>query len=90
MLFFLFLLCSPGCPGTCTVKQVGLELGHLPALSPEYWGQRCASPLPGMRAAFLIPVSLLLGIYLFSHIDIFLQFSYKRAVWIPTVFTIYR
>jgi hypothetical protein len=30
-------LCSPGCPGTHSVDQAGLELRNLPS-SAEYWG----------------------------------------------------
>jgi hypothetical protein len=35
-------LCSPGCPGTHSVNQAGLELAetHLP-LPPECWDLRC-------------------------------------------------
>ena len=37
---FFFLdkvsLCSPGCPGTCTVDQAGLKLGDLPASASAF------------------------------------------------------
>ena len=40
-------LCSPGCPGTHSVDQAGLELTEicLPPC-PECWDYRCLSPLP--------------------------------------------
>ena len=39
-LFFFFLMishCSPGCPGTHSVVQAGLELRNLPASDFECW-----------------------------------------------------
>jgi hypothetical protein len=30
-------LCSPGCPGTHSVDQAGLELRNLPPLPPKCW-----------------------------------------------------
>jgi hypothetical protein len=30
-------LCSPGCPGTCSVDQAGLKLRDLPASASASW-----------------------------------------------------
>jgi hypothetical protein len=39
-------LCSPGCPGTHSVDQAGLELRNLPNSASQVAGSRHASPLP--------------------------------------------
>jgi hypothetical protein len=54
-LFFVFVfetglqitLCSPGCPGTHSVDQVGLELRDQPASASQVLGLKGAPPLTG-------------------------------------------
>jgi hypothetical protein len=36
-------LCSPGCPGTHSVDQAGLELRNLPASASQVWGFFCST-----------------------------------------------
>jgi hypothetical protein len=48
LFFFFFLdrvsLCSPGCPGTHSVDQAGLELRNLPASASQVLGLKaCAT-----------------------------------------------
>jgi hypothetical protein len=58
--FFSFLvfrdrvsLCSPGCPGTHSVDQVGLELRNLPASASRVLGLKVCATTPG-TSNFLI------------------------------------
>jgi hypothetical protein len=44
-------LCSPGCPGTHSVDQAGLELRNLPAFASRVLGLS-APPLPGRDLCF--------------------------------------
>ena len=42
--FFLFSLCNPGCPGTHSVDQAGLELRNPPASASQVLGLKvCAT-----------------------------------------------
>jgi hypothetical protein len=53
VLFFKTVsLCSPGCPGTHSVDQAGLELRDSPASDSQVLGLKASGPLP--------PVSFLL------------------------------
>ena len=45
-------LCSPGCPGTHSVDQAGLELRNPPASAPQVLGLRRAPPQPGKHTVF--------------------------------------
>jgi hypothetical protein len=52
--FFFFLvfrdrvsLCSPGCPGTHTVDQAGLELRNPPASASRVLGLKACATTPG-------------------------------------------
>jgi hypothetical protein len=51
--FFYFLvfrdrvsLCSPGCPGTHSVDQAGLELRNLPASASQVLGLKACATTP--------------------------------------------
>jgi hypothetical protein len=53
-LFFFFLvfrdrvsLCSPGCPGTHSVGQAGLELRNPPASASQVLGLKACTTSPG-------------------------------------------
>jgi hypothetical protein len=52
-LFFFFFprdrvsLCSPGCPGTHSVDQAGLELRNLPASASQVLGLKACATTPG-------------------------------------------
>jgi hypothetical protein len=50
-LFFFFLrqvfLCSPGCPGTHSVDQAGLELRNPPASASQVLGLKACATTPG-------------------------------------------
>jgi hypothetical protein len=52
-------LCSPGCPGTNSVDQAGLELRNLPASASQVLGLKAVPPLPSFKFdPFLVyPVS---------------------------------
>jgi hypothetical protein len=59
-LFVLFLffrdrvsLCSPGCPGTHSVDQAGLELRNLPASASQVLGLKACATMPGLQQALL-------------------------------------
>ena len=41
-------LCSPGCPGTHSVGQAGLELRNLPASASQVLGLKACATTPGM------------------------------------------
>jgi hypothetical protein len=53
-LFFFFFffsrdrvsLCSPGCPGTHSVDQAGLELRNLPASASQVLGLKACATMP--------------------------------------------
>ena len=49
-LFFFFQdrvsLCSPGCPGTHSVDQAGLELRNLPASASQVLGSKVCATMP--------------------------------------------
>jgi hypothetical protein len=55
-LFVLFVfqdrvsLFSPGCPGTHSVDQAGLELRNMPASASQVLGLKACTPLPGGSA----------------------------------------
>ena len=58
-LFFFFLvfrdrvsLCSPGCPGTHSVDQAGLELRNLPASASWVLGLKACATTPGNKELF--------------------------------------
>jgi hypothetical protein len=40
-------LCSPGCPGTHSVDQAGLELRNLPASASQVLGLKVCATMPG-------------------------------------------
>jgi hypothetical protein len=40
-------LCSPGCPGTYSVDQAGLELRNLPAPASQVLGSKACATTPG-------------------------------------------
>jgi hypothetical protein len=60
LLFCLFVfrdrvsLCSPGCPGTHSVDQAGLELRNLPASASQVLGLKACATTPGWVILFLI------------------------------------
>jgi hypothetical protein len=41
-------LCSPGCPGTHSVEQAGLELRNLPASASQVLGLKACATTPGL------------------------------------------
>ena len=46
----VFLYNNPGCTGTHSVDQAGLNLAEIYLLlSPECWAERHALPLPGLK-----------------------------------------
>jgi hypothetical protein len=66
-LFFCFVLfqdrvslCSPGCPGTHSVDQAGLELGNLPASASQVLGSKACATTPG----FCVTCYLSVGVFL--------------------------
>jgi hypothetical protein len=42
-------LCSPGCPGTHSVDQVGLELRNLPASASQVLELKACATMPGLK-----------------------------------------
>jgi hypothetical protein len=54
-LFFVFdtvSLCNPGCPGTFSVDQAGLELRNLPASASQVPGLKVCATKPGLELKF--------------------------------------
>jgi hypothetical protein len=47
-------LCSPGCPGTHSVDQAGLELRNLPASASQVLGLKACATTPGSRFLLLL------------------------------------
>jgi hypothetical protein len=52
LLFFFFFrdrvsLCSPGCPGTHSVDQAGLELRNPPVSASQVMGLKVCTTMPG-------------------------------------------
>jgi hypothetical protein len=45
-------LCSPGCPGTHSVDQAGLELRNLPASASQVMGLKACATTPGKSLSF--------------------------------------
>jgi hypothetical protein len=45
-------LCSPGCPGTHTVDQAGLELRNPPAFASRVLGLKACDTTPGPHSIF--------------------------------------
>jgi hypothetical protein len=45
-------LCSPGCPGTRSVDQAGLELRNPPASTSQVLGLKVCATMPGPRCPF--------------------------------------
>jgi hypothetical protein len=45
-------LCSPGCPGTHSVDQAGLELRDLPASASRVLGLKVCTTMPGFMKTF--------------------------------------
>jgi hypothetical protein len=54
---FCFKLCSPGCPGTHSVDQAGLELRNLPASASQVLGIKGLRHHCPARVLFLIKVT---------------------------------
>jgi hypothetical protein len=58
LLFYLFVfgdrvsLCSPGCPGTHSVDQAGLELRNPPASASQVLGLKVCATTPGLNFIF--------------------------------------
>ena len=55
-LFVLFFrdrvsLCSPGCPGTHSVDQAGLELRNQPASASQVLGLKACTTMPGFMSS---------------------------------------
>jgi hypothetical protein len=63
-LFFLFVcffqdrvsLCSPGCPGTHSVDQAGLELRNLPTSASQVLGLKVCATTARLRQALRIKI----------------------------------
>jgi hypothetical protein len=60
LFFFFFLvfqdrvsLCSPGCPGTHSIAQAGLELRNLPASTSRVLGLKACATTPGCLFSYL-------------------------------------
>jgi hypothetical protein len=56
--FFFFFrdrvsLCSPGCPGTHSVDQVGLELRNPPASASRVLGLKACPTTPSLSRVFI-------------------------------------
>jgi hypothetical protein len=47
-------LCSPGCPGTHSVNQAGLELRNLPASASQVLGLKVCATTPGFSRTFIM------------------------------------
>jgi hypothetical protein len=45
-------LCSPGCPGTHSVDQAGLELRNLPVSASRVLGLKACATTPGLPLCF--------------------------------------
>jgi hypothetical protein len=58
-------LCSPGCPGTHSVDQAGLELRNPPASAPQVLGLKACTTTP--TTSSLLSVGIL---HISSHSDI--------------------
>jgi hypothetical protein len=43
-------VCSPGCPGTHSVDQAGLELRNLPASASQVLGLKMCATTPGFTS----------------------------------------
>ena len=72
ILFIYFLvfrdrvsLCSPGCPGTHSIDQAGLELRNLPASASRVLELKACATMPGLAGRFQ-PLT-----YLFIHVFIY-------------------
>jgi hypothetical protein len=50
-------LCSPGCPGTHSVDQAGLELRNLPASSSQVLGLKACTTTPSYSQVFMSQLS---------------------------------
>jgi hypothetical protein len=46
-------LCSPGCPGTHSVDQAGLELRNSPVSASQVLGLKACTTTPGSRNSFM-------------------------------------
>jgi hypothetical protein len=55
-------LCSPGCPGTHSIDQAGLELRNPPASASRVLGLKACATTPGFMVAtnWLLPLSITL------------------------------
>jgi hypothetical protein len=51
-------LCSPGCPGTHSVDQAGLELRNLPASASRVLGLKPCATTPGLLVIFETSLTL--------------------------------
>jgi hypothetical protein len=51
-------LCSPGCPGTHSVDQAGLELRNPPVSASQVLGLKARATTPGIKKSFKIPYIL--------------------------------
>jgi hypothetical protein len=59
--FVLFVLFSPGCPGTHFVDQAGLELRNPPAPASRVLGLKACATMPGYSMLEILTVLILCG-----------------------------
>jgi hypothetical protein len=52
-------LCSPGCPGTHSVDQAGLELRNLPTSASRVLGLKACTIMPGCLFCFVLLLLML-------------------------------
>ena len=78
VLFFLFCffrdrvsLCSPGCTGTHSVDQDGLELRNVTASASQVLGLKACATIPSSKAIFVsvysVQIKLLNNLYQLSY-----------------------
>jgi hypothetical protein len=79
-LFFLdrVSLYSPGCPGTHSVDQAGLELRNLPASASRVLGLKACATMPGLNLIFKGHV-FKDYLYLFYPIEIYYTYNLKLS-----------
>jgi hypothetical protein len=91
--FFFFLvfrdrvaLCSPGCPGTHSVDQAGLELRNSPASASQVLGLKACATTPGQKVLkaqfqcyFTVLFKPIFFLLLEDKLVFFLSFEKKKS-----------
>jgi hypothetical protein len=84
-------LCSPGCPGTHSVDQAGLELRNSPASTSQVLGLKVCAAMPGFFFCFVFCFCFVFSFFFlnlfyvpwcFAHVCVWMEVSLELELQI--------